>query len=325
MMTLNDIIKPVKDDLKEFSSYFKGTLNTNVPLLNLIIKYVAQRKGKQLRPILVFLSAKICGEVNPRSFVGASLVELLHSATLIHDDVVDEASERRGLASINAKWNNKIAVLIGDFLLSKGLLTAIDNEEFDFLHAVSVAVKRMSEGELLSIDKSRSTSIDEETYFRIIGDKTASLLSSCCKIGAMSATTNTEYHQALSEYGENIGIAFQIKDDMLDYTSRSVLIGKPVGNDIKEKKITLPLLYALSKLDENDADKIKKRILKGKMTKGEIVELIEQVVQMGGIDYAERIAKEYVDKAKSYLEIFPESPAKTSFLQFADFVILRTN
>jgi octaprenyl-diphosphate synthase len=324
-MTLNDIIKPVKDDLKEFSDYFKSTLNTKVPLLNLIIKYVAQRKGKQLRPVLVFLSAKICGEVNQRSYVGASLVELLHTATLIHDDVVDEASERRGLASINAKWNNKIAVLIGDFLLSKGLLAAIDNNEFDFLHAVSVAVKRMSEGELLSIDKSRGTSIDEETYFRIIRDKTASLLSSCCKIGALSATDNPAHHEALSEYGENIGIAFQIKDDMLDYTSRSVLIGKPVGNDIKEKKITLPLLYALSKLDEKDADKIKNRILKGKMTKGEIVELIEQVVQIGGIDYAEKIAKEYVDKAKSYLEIFPESPAKISLLQFADFVILRTN
>lgn len=325
MMTLKDVINPVKDDLKEFTAYFKGTLNTKVPLLNLIIKYVTQRTGKQLRPVLVFLSAKICGEVNLRSYVGASLVELLHTATLIHDDVVDEASERRGLASINAKWNNKIAVLIGDFLLSKGLLTAIENKEFQFLEAVSVAVRRMSEGELLSIDKSRGTSIDEETYFRIIGDKTASLLSSCCKIGALSATDNPVYHNALSEFGENIGIAFQIKDDMLDYTSRSVLIGKPVGNDIKEKKITLPLLFALSKMNENEADKIKNRILKGKMNKSEIVELIDKVVLLGGIDYAEKTARIYVDKAISYLEIFPDSPAKTSLKQFSEFVLSRTN
>jgi len=324
-MTLTEITKPVKDDLKEFSTYFKSNLNTKVALLNIIIKYVTQRTGKQIRPVLVFLSAKVSGEVNKRSYIGATLVELLHTATLIHDDVVDEATERRGIASINAKWNNKIAVLIGDFLLSKGLLTATDNNEYKFLQAVSVSVKRMSEGELLSIDKSRGGSIDEETYYRIIGDKTASLISTCCKIGSISATDNSDFNNALEQYGENVGIAFQIKDDILDYTSRSILLGKPVGNDIKEKKITLPLIYALSKMDSDEAERIQKRILKGKIKKNEIIELINRVIELGGIEYAEDSARIYIEKAKQNLAIFPESEAKNSLLLFADFVISRTN
>lgn len=324
-MTLTEIIKPVKDDLKEFSTYFKGTLNTKVALLNIIIKYVTQRTGKQIRPVLVFLSAKVSGEVNKRSYIGATLVELLHTATLIHDDVVDEATERRGIASINAKWNNKIAVLIGDFLLSKGLLTAIDYNEFKFLQAVSVTVKRMSEGELLSIDKSRGGNIDEETYYRIIGDKTASLISSCCKIGSISASDNSEFHEALAQFGENVGIAFQIKDDILDYTSRSILLGKPVGNDIKEKKITLPLIFALSKMHEDEAERIQKRILKGKMKKNEIIELINRVIELGGIEYAENSALKYIEKAKQNLAVFPESEAKNALLLFADFAVSRSN
>jgi octaprenyl-diphosphate synthase len=300
-------------------------LQTKVSLLNLILKYVTSKKGKQLRPVLVFLSAQASGGVTQRSYIAAALVELLHTATLIHDDVVDEASERRGLASINAKWNNKIAVLVGDYLLSKGLITAIDAGEFDFLSVTSKAVKRMSEGELLSIDKSRSISVDEETYFKIISDKTASLLSTCCEIGAMSSSNNELYREAMREYGESIGIAFQIRDDIFDYTSRSSLIGKPVGNDIKEKKITLPLIYALNNSNEKEKSSIVKLIKRGKLKKAEIASIIEFVNVKKGIEYSEESAKMYIEKAKSSLGVFPESPAKESLLRFTEFVLTRDN
>lgn len=273
---------------------------------------------------MVFLSAKISGGINRRTYIAASLVELLHTATLIHDDVVDEASERRGIASINAKWNNKIAVLIGDFLLSKGLLISVENKEFDFLEVTTKAVKRMSEGELLSIDKSKRYDLDEEKYFQVISDKTASLIATCCKIGAISATNDINIQNALEKYGENIGIAFQIRDDIFDYISKSSLIGKPVGNDIKEKKITLPLLYAL-KNNPDDANTIIKMIKKGKLQKNEIKFIIDFVIQKKGIEYAENKAIEYVNKAKSVLDIFPDSEEKKSLLNFADFVIIRNS
>jgi len=323
-MTLSDITLPIKNELREFDKFFDEQLKTNISLLNLVLRYLTSKKGKQIRPIMVFLSAKISGGINKRTFIGASLVELLHTATLIHDDVVDEASERRGIASINAKWNNKIAVLIGDFLLSKGLLISVENKEFDFLEVTTKAVKRMSEGELLSLDKSKRYDLDEEKYFQVISDKTASLIATCCKIGAISATNDTNVQNALEKYGENIGIAFQIRDDIFDYISKSSLIGKPVGNDIKEKKITLPLLYAL-KNNPDDANTIIKMIKKGKLQKNEIKYIIDFVIQKKGIEYAENKAIEYVNKAKNVLDIFPDTEEKKSLINFADFVIIRNS
>lgn len=324
-MILSEITDPVLGHLEKFNTYFKALLQTKVSLLNLILKYVTSKKGKQLRPVLVFLAAQASGGVTQRAYIGAALVELLHTATLIHDDVVDEASERRGLASINAKWNNKIAVLVGDYLLSKGLISAIEAGEFEFLVVTSKAVKRMSEGELLSIDKSRSSSYDEETYFKIISDKTASLLSTCCEIGALSSSNNQEYREAMRDYGEAIGIAFQIRDDIFDYTSRSSLIGKPVGNDLKEKKITLPLIYSLNNSPDKEKSSIIKLIKRGKLKKAEVNTIIEFVQQKKGIEYAEKIATEYIRKAQVSLGVFPESPAKESLLRFTEFVLTRDN
>lgn len=322
-MNLSEIAKPVDLHLKKFGEYFKSQLNTKVSLLNIVLRYITSRKGKQVRPTMVFLAAELCGGVNDRSYIGATLVELLHTATLTHDDVVDEASERRGIASINAKWNNKIAVLVGDFLLSRGLLAALDNNEFGFLKITSKAVKRMSEGELLSIERSKESELDEETYFQIIGDKTASLLSTCCEIGALSASDNPQYLSAMADYGEYVGMAFQIRDDIFDYVSKSSLIGKPVGNDLKEKKITLPLIYTLNQTDNSKG--IVKKIKRGKLTRSEIKEIIELVISTGGIDYAESKAKYYVQKACDSIEFFPDSEAKQALLEFAEFVLTRNS
>jgi octaprenyl-diphosphate synthase len=322
-MKLSEISAPVKEHLEEFGPYFKDILDTKVSMLNLILRYVTSRKGKQIRPLLVFLSAQVSGGISKRSYVGAAMLELLHTATLIHDDVVDEASERRGIASINARWNNKIAVLIGDYLLSKGLITSVDHNEHRFLGITAGAVKRMSEGELLSIDKSKKIENDEENYFSIISDKTASLISACCEIGAVSATDDEEKQKAMAEFGENVGIAFQIRDDILDYVSRSSLIGKPVGNDIKEKKITLPLIHALEKTDDKAAERMKKQIKKGKLSKKEISEVVEFVRQSGGIEYSERVARQYSNEAITKLDLFPPSEAKESLVKFANFVVDR--
>ncbi len=318
-MTLNELTSPIKENLKEYNTFFEEQLSTKVSLLNIILKYITSKKGKQIRPIIVLLSARLCGKITKRSYVAASLVEVLHTATLVHDDVVDDASERRGLASINAKWNNKIAVLIGDYLLSKGLLISVDFKEYKFLEVTSNAVKRMSEGELLAIDKTKRWDLDEERYFQVIKDKTASLISTCCEIGAISSTDNVEMHTALRNYGENIGIAFQIRDDIFDYISKSSLIGKPVGNDLKEKKITLPLIYALKK-HPTEADKIIKLIKKGKLQKSDISYIINFVVESGGIEYTEDIAKFYINEAINNLNIFPESNEKKSLIDFANFV-----
>lgn len=322
-MTLKEICKPVEEHLESFHDYYKATMKSNVSLLNLIVRYMTRKKGKQIRPLLVLLSASICGEVSQRSFVGAAMVELLHNATLIHDDVVDESSTRRGIASINAAWNNKISVLIGDYLLSRGLLTAIDKGEFDFLRATSSAVRRMSEGELLQIQKSKEASLDEDTYFRIIADKTASLLASCCEIGALSATTDVEKHQKLREYGENIGIAFQIRDDIFDYTGNSNAIGKPVGNDLKEKKLTLPLIYSCRQVEKSEGKKIVSLVKNGKLKTKDIQKITEFVIDNGGIGYSERKAGEFIAKAIATLEGFPDSEAKNSLINFSNFVLKR--
>ncbi len=322
-MTLEEIKAPIETHFNEFNTFFKEYLKSDVALLDLIIGYITRKKGKQVRPLLVLLSAELCGGVNKKTYVGAAMVELLHTATLVHDDVVDKASIRRGIATINAEWNNKIAVLIGDFLLAKGLLASIDSGEFDFLRATSNAVRRMSEGELRQIQKSMDFSTDEETYFRIIADKTASLLASCCEIGAISSTTDKQKQYLLRDYGEYTGIAFQIRDDIFDFKSKGSIIGKPVGNDLKEKKITLPLLFSLRNAPPKQASEIKKMIKDTKLKAAQIKEISKFVIDNGGIDYAESKARFYSEKAQATIVNFVDCPAKRSLIAFSNFVIER--
>ncbi|MEN8193057.1 MAG: polyprenyl synthetase family protein [Bacteroidota bacterium] len=318
---LSNIQQPIEGELKQFDQVFKESLKSDIRLVDFGIKFILRQKGKRIRPLLVLLSAKISGEVNMRSFRGATLVELLHTATLVHDDVVDEAEKRRGLPSLNNIWGNKISVLMGDFLLSKGLMISVDGEDYDFLKTITSTVKRMSEGELLQIYKSKKLDIDEETYFKIISDKTASLLSTCCEIGALSSTSSDEKIKAMREYGEYLGIAFQIKDDILDFTG-SKIIGKPLGGDIKEKKLTLPLIHTLSQGDKSQSSEIMKLIKKGKKKKN-ILEVIKLVKTNGGIEYSAEVARSYAEKAKNCLNIFEESEYKNSLISLVDFVVDR--
>lgn len=259
-MNLKSISEPVTKELEEFSGIFSRSLKSNVAYIDLITRYILKQKGKRIRPLLVLLSAKAGGGITDRTYIAATMVELLHTATLIHDDVVDDAKTRRGLASINAVWKNKASVLIGDYLLSKGLLVSLDNNEFEFLQITSEAVKRMSEGELLQIQKARNFDATEETYFKVISDKSASLIKTCCKLGAVSATKDKAIAEGLSVYGENTGIAFQIRDDILDYAGRKKLLGKSTGNDLKEKKFTLPLIVALRNAPDSKSREIMKLI-----------------------------------------------------------------
>ncbi len=318
---LSKIQKPILNELKDFDKVFKDSLRSEVRLVDFIIKFILKQKGKKIRPLLVILSAKISGGVNQRTYRGATLVELLHTATLVHDDVVDEAAKRRGFPSLNNIWGNKIAVLMGDYLLSKGLMIAVDGNDFDFLKTITDTVKRMSEGELLQIYKTKKLDIDEETYFKIISDKTASLIGTCCEIGARSITTSEEKIQAMRNYGEYLGIAFQIKDDILDFTGTKK-IGKPLGGDIKEKKLTLPLIHTLSKEGKSSVSKIKRGIKKGEKNK-QIEELIALVKSNGGIEYSLKVAHEYSDKAKECLKVFEDSEYKDALITLVDFVIDR--
>jgi len=312
------ISRPVREELEIFDRKFSSSLKSKVALIDLITKYILKQKGKKIRPVLVLLSAKLCGEINDRSYIAANLVELLHTATLIHDDVVDDAKMRRGIASINAKWKNKISVLIGDYLLSKGLLTAIDNNEFEFLKLTSEAVKSMSEGELLQIQKARNFDATEETYFRIISDKTASLIKTCCKLGALSSTDNKVDIEKLGTYGENTGIAFQLTDDILDYTGRKKLLGKSTGNDLKEKKFTLPLIISLKNAPSGRSNEIMKLIKSESENKFDRV--YEFVLEYGGIDHTIEKAKEYSKKAVDSLNSFKDSEAKNSLIEFAGII-----
>ncbi len=321
---LSEISSPIKSELQQFNEIFKKSMKSKVGLIDLITNYIIRQKGKKIRPLLVLLSAKIAGGVNERTFRGATLVELLHTATLVHDDVVDNAEKRRGFPSINAIWKNKIAVLMGDYLLSRGLLIAVEGNDHDFLGIISNTVKRMSEGELLQIQKTRKLDINEETYFRIISDKTASLLATCCQIGAVSASNDFEKQEMMRQFGENVGIAFQIRDDILDYVGTSNIIGKPVGGDIKEKKITLPLIYSLQKGSKGEASSIIKLIKNGSK-KENVKEIIEFVRTKGGIEYSFETAQKYSEKAKESLSVFPDSQSKIALQAFVDFVIDRKN
>lgn len=302
---INKIIGP---ELKIFEKRFAEASKSETLLLDTIMKYIIKRKGKQLRPMFVLLSAKLHGEINESTYRAAALVELLHTATLVHDDVVDDSLERRNFFSINALWNKKIAVLVGDYLLSKGLLLATGNNDFRHLHILSDAVKQMSEGELLQLQKTRKLNLDESTYFEIIRNKTASLLSSACAVGAYSTSKDEEVTAAMKLFGEKVGIAFQIKDDLFDYGKEDV--GKPTGNDIKEKKLTLPLIYTL-----NNVDAALKRkliyIIKNENTDPKKVKfVIDAVIQAGGIKYASEKMNGYRDEALGILNSFPENPVK---------------
>jgi octaprenyl-diphosphate synthase len=315
---VNDIIG---SELNIFEKKFADSVKSQTPLLDRIMKYIIKRKGKQLRPMFVFLSAKLQGSVTESTYRAAALVELLHTATLVHDDVVDESLERRGFFSINAIWKNKIAVLVGDYLLSKGLLLSTDNNDFEQLHILSQAVKQMSEGELLQIEKTRKLNINEDIYFEIIRNKTASLLSSACAAGAWSTTQDKNISNKMGLFGEKIGIAFQIKDDLFDYSNEN--IGKPTGNDIKEKKLTLPLIYTL-----NVVNKEKKReliyIVKNENRNPEkIKEVIKAVIKVGGIKYAIEQMNRYRDEALSILHEFPKTEVRDALEKLVRYITER--
>jgi len=318
---LKQIKTPIAEHLLRFEKHFKGSMRSHVPLLDKITYYIVKSKGKQVRPMFVFLSAKIWGDINDSTYNAASLIELLHTATLVHDDVVDDSNERRGFLSINAVWKNKIAVLVGDYLLSRGLLLALDNDEFDILKIVSNAVKEMSEGELLQIEKARKLDIEESIYFDIIRQKTASLISSSCGAGAASVTDDKVIIDQMKTFGEKIGIAFQIKDDLFDYGSSA--IGKPRGIDIKEKKMTLPLIYALSQSDNAERKHIIKSIKKHSTKPKVIKEVIQFVKYKGGMEYAEGIMHDYKNEAMQLLSEFPDNESRNSMRQLVNYVIER--
>jgi len=319
---LDTIKKPINDHLKRFEPYFREHMSTQVSLLNVITNYIFRRKGKQLRPMIVFLTAGVNGKIGDETYVAAGMIELLHTATLIHDDVVDEAYERRGFFSINALWRSKIAVLVGDYLLSRGLLVAIDNNQFELLKVMSKAVKDMSEGELLQIERSRKMNIDEATYYEIIQKKTASLIASCCANGAISAGASEENITRMKEFGLNLGIAFQIRDDLFDYQPSGV-IGKPTGNDIKEKKLTLPLIHSLSVANPTESKRILGLIRNNSKKSSTIDEVVNFVKRNGGLDYTIQQMNSFKDKSLDILKLFPESEYRDSLEQLVNFVVER--
>jgi len=321
-VSLEQIRRPIERELDQFDAVFRRALKSKIGLVDIVTRYIIRQKGKRVRPMLVLLSAKACGPVSDRSFRGAGLVELLHTATLVHDDVVDDADTRRGFASINAVWKNKVAVLLGDYLLSRGLLLALEQHDVDFLNLTSIAVKRMSEGELLQIQKTRQLDLTEETYLQIIGDKTASLFATCTEIGAASATDSASLHQALRSYGENLGLAFQIRDDLLDYLGKKSIIGKPTGIDIKEKKLTLPLIHALRNGSRKDARQALRTIKDGAKEK-QIEWVMKFVKEEGGIEYASERALTFAALARTNIELLPPSSSKESLLGFIRFVTER--
>ena len=311
MLTLEEIKKPIKANLQEFDHKFRASMKSSVPLLDTITRYLYKRKGKQMRPMFVFLTAKLCGEVTESTYRAASMIELLHTATLVHDDVVDDSNERRGVFSINALWKNKIAVLVGDYFFSRGLLLSLDGNDFNLLRIVSAAVREMSEGELLQIEKARRLDISEDIYFEIIRKKTASLISSCCACGAASAGASEELTAQMKTFGEYVGISFQIKDDLFDFDLGN-RTGKPNGIDIKEQKMTLPLIYMLSQLSPSEKRRTIRTIKIHHDDPVRVSEIIRQVNQSGGISYAHEKMLQYRQKALDMLQSMPASDARES-------------
>jgi octaprenyl-diphosphate synthase len=324
MRSLDEIRKPVESELAEFEKHFRNSIDSDVPLLNIITNYILRRKGKQIRPLFVFLSAKLVGNIRMSTYVAATLIELLHTATLVHDDVVDESYERRNHFSINAIWKTKIAVLIGDYFLSRGLLAAISKNEYKLLEIVSEAVRDMSEGELLQIQTSKKSIVSLNNYFEIIRKKTASLIASCTICGAQSASDDPKIREVMKEFGLNAGMAFQIKDDLFDYQKKGI-IGKPIGNDIKEKKFTLPLILALKNSEKQKHRHILKLINSKENSLSKTSEVIEFVNQNNGISESEKYLYQYKKKSIESLSYFHDNEAKDSLIQLVDFVISRNN
>jgi octaprenyl-diphosphate synthase len=314
---------PIQEEMEFFETKFKASMISNVALLNRITHYIVRRKGKQMRPMFVFLVAKMVsnGQFKERTYRGASIIELIHTASLVHDDVVDDSNRRRGFFSLNALWKNKIAVLVGDFLFAKGLLLSIDNDDFDLLKHISIAVREMSEGELLQIEKARQLNITEDVYFEIIRKKTAALIASCTAIGAASMDVERAEVEKMRKFGELIGIAFQIKDDLFDYTDEK--IGKPTGIDIKEQKMTLPLIYAINNCSNKERRWIINSVKNHNKNKTRVRELIQLVKDKGGIEYTVGKMKEYQSRATEILHSYPDTPYRESLLTMVNYVIDR--
>jgi octaprenyl-diphosphate synthase len=322
LSVIKNIKAPIKEEMNLFEKRFKDSLRSNVSLLDKIMHYIIKRKGKQMRPMFVFLSAKLFGKFEENTYRAASMIELLHTATLVHDDVIDEANFRRGFFSINSIWKNKIAVLVGDFLLSRGLLLAVKNEEFELLKIMSTAVQDMSEGELLQIEKARKLDITEEVYFNIIRQKTASLIAACCASGANSVGQNKEVVENMRLFGEKAGLDFQINDDLFDYT-QSPLIGKPTGIDIREQKMTLPLIYTLNTVEKKQKNYIINIIKNHHKDDEKVAEVIALVKKSGGLEYAKKRMYEYHNTALDLLNLFNENQAKESLILLLDYVVNR--
>ncbi|MCO5231921.1 MAG: polyprenyl synthetase family protein [Chitinophagales bacterium] len=320
-MKVSELKAPIDEELRIFEKKFREAMRSDVALLDKVTYYIYQRKGKQIRPMFVFLAAKMCGGVTEATYTGASLIELLHTATLVHDDVVDDANERRGFFSINALWKNKIAVLVGDYLLSKGLLLSLEHQQFRLLQIVTSAVKAMSEGELLQIEKARKLDITEEVYFQIITGKTASLMASACATGAASSTNDEELIEKMRLIGEYIGISFQIKDDLFDYGEAD--IGKPRGIDIKERKMTLPLIYTLNNCTPKEKKWIINIVKNHNEDKARVNELILFVNQKGGIQYTIQMMNQYKQKAFDVIATIPDSEAKEGLIELVNYITER--
>jgi len=323
MKVTEQIKDPIYEEMEHFEQKFSDSMSSKVALLNRITHFIVNRKGKQMRPMFIFLTAKLLGggKVTERTYRGASVIELIHTATLVHDDVVDDSNQRRGFFSINALWKNKIAVLVGDYLLSKGLLLCIHNEDFDLLKIISVAVREMSEGELLQIEKARNLDITEEIYFEIIRQKTATLLAACCAMGAQSVSDNKEAVEQMRIFGELLGMAFQIKDDLFDYGETK--IGKPTGIDIKEQKMTLPLIYTLNNVSSKERKWLIHSVKKYNTDKKRIKEVIQLVKDSGGLDYAQKRMETYRTEALDILMTFPKNAYRDSLELMVNYVITR--
>ena len=320
--TVEEIKKPISGEMKLFEQKFYESMQSNVPLLDKVTRFIVTTKGKQMRPMFVFLCAKLVGEVNEKTFRGASMIELIHTATLVHDDVVDESFKRRNFFSINALWKNKIAVLVGDYLLSKAVLLSTDHKDFDLLAVISRTIREMAEGELLQLEKARKLDITEEVYYEIIRQKTATLIAACCEIGVVSNNVDETMAKKMMDFGTLTGMAFQIKDDLFDYLTSNI-IGKPVGIDIKEQKMTLPLIHTLKTANAVDRKHYFNTIKRYNNDTKRVKELIAFVKSSGGLDYAISVMKDYQQRAKNILADFPDSEAKHSLNLMLDYVIER--
>lgn len=320
---MQDVHNLLREEMSQLEKHLQGELKSNIPLLNIVIDYVLKTKGKQFRPALVFLSAKMCGDSNPSTIRAAAMIEILHTATLIHDDVIDEADTRRGFASVYARWKSKIAVLIGDYMLSRGLLIAIHHQEINLLRMMSESVQEMSEGELLQLEKTKRLNINEQQYYDIISKKTASLIKTSCKAGVSSTTDEPQLIEAAAQLGHHIGMAFQIKDDLLDLGTDDT--GKPRTHDIRENKLTLPLIYTLDKVSLYERIKIKGNLRLRSSNQKAIDYILQSVTQNGGIAYAENKMNEHIEKAKSYLHYFPENIYRQTLEDLIGYTISRKN